>query len=37
MGNQNSSDIELCLFAPYNDEVKLTSSWNDWKALTILK
>lgn len=37
MNNQNSNDIELCLFAPHNDEVKLTSSWNDWKAQPMAK
>jgi len=37
MGDQNSNDIELCLFAPYNDEVKLTSSWNNWQAQPMAK
>jgi 1,4-alpha-glucan branching enzyme len=37
MSNQNSNDVELSLFAPYNDEVKLTSSWNDWKAQPMTK
>jgi 1,4-alpha-glucan branching enzyme len=35
MSDPNS--IELCLFAPYNDEVKLTSSWNDWKPQPMVK
>jgi len=27
---KNSAAIELCLFAPYNEEVCLISSWNKW-------
>jgi len=30
MSNSNSGEIELCLFAPYNEAVSLTSSWNNW-------
>jgi 1,4-alpha-glucan branching enzyme len=29
--------IELCLFAPYNDEVALISSWNNWKRQPMTK
>jgi 1,4-alpha-glucan branching enzyme len=31
MSDPTPNNIELCLFAPHNDEVKLTSSWNGWK------
>jgi 1,4-alpha-glucan branching enzyme len=31
MADVSGSAIELCLFAPYNDEVALISSWNNWK------
>src|ERR1700689_107487 len=37
MSDHKSGDLELCLFAPYNDEVKLTSSWNNWKAEPMTK
>jgi 1,4-alpha-glucan branching enzyme len=30
MNKPGASDFELCLFAPYNEEVKLISSWNNW-------
>jgi 1,4-alpha-glucan branching enzyme len=31
MSPSNRRSIELCLFAPYNDEVALISSWNNWQ------
>jgi 1,4-alpha-glucan branching enzyme len=37
MSDQKSSDLELCLLAPYNDEVKLTASWNNWKPQPMTK
>jgi 1,4-alpha-glucan branching enzyme len=37
MSDPNSNNLELCLFAPYNDEVKLTSSWNGWKPQPMAK
>jgi len=30
MSDNTLSEIELCLLAPYNDEVKLKGSWNNW-------
>jgi 1,4-alpha-glucan branching enzyme len=37
MSDHKSSEIELCLFAPYNDEVKLTASWNKWQHQPMTK
>jgi 1,4-alpha-glucan branching enzyme len=31
MPAQQTAPIELCLFAPYNDEVALIASWNNWQ------
>jgi 1,4-alpha-glucan branching enzyme len=31
MPSAEPGTIELCLFAPYNENVNLISSWNDWK------
>jgi 1,4-alpha-glucan branching enzyme len=31
MARQTSSPIQLNLFAPYNDEVALIASWNNWQ------
>ena len=32
-----SAPIEICLFAPYNEEVSLISSWNEWKPESMKK
>jgi 1,4-alpha-glucan branching enzyme len=32
-----AGSIELCLFAPYNDEVALIASWNDWQRQPMTK
>jgi 1,4-alpha-glucan branching enzyme len=37
MSDPKSGEIEICLFAPHNDEVKLTSSWNDWQPTPMTK
>ena len=37
MPEQTRSAIELCLFAPYNEEVALISSWNDWRRQSMTK
>jgi 1,4-alpha-glucan branching enzyme len=33
----STADVELCLFAPYNDEVALISSWNKWQRQPMTK
>jgi 1,4-alpha-glucan branching enzyme len=37
VNNSNSDGLELCLFAPRNDEVKFISSWNEWKPQPMTK
>lgn len=33
----NPNEIELCLFAPYNQQVQLISSWNNWDGQPMAK
>lgn len=37
MSETTPGSIELCLFAPYNDEVALVSSWNKWERQPMTK
>jgi 1,4-alpha-glucan branching enzyme len=37
MEKSTSGNIELCLFAPYNEAVCLTASWNNWQRQPMVK
>lgn len=37
MEKSTLGNIELCLFAPYNEAVCLTASWNNWQRQPMLK